>query len=167
MKIRRSAVAALLPVGLLLFAACGGDDGEEMAWTADITSVDQALFTVNEEDETVYGWNRLAGEAEIDGETVEVDMLGTVDYVNGSGPFGGFVTLTFPDGTLLSLRQDGEAQAATDTSDAELGADLTVIGGTGRFLDASGDGEWTGYRDETLGGAVRMEVELDIVLADD
>lgn len=146
----------------ILLAACDEEDGERFEWSATITSADSTLHTINSDDENVYGWNLLVGETEIDGEVVDVQMQGNVDYAGGSGPFFGFVTLTLPGGDVLALRMDGEADADADTSDAGLTADLEVIGGTGRYLDAVGEGSFTGGRQEALGGAVSIDVELTI-----
>ncbi len=164
MSTPRFALAALSAGALFALAACNNDSGEELTWSAEITSVDQFLHQANSDDSALYGWNRIVGETEIDGETVEVEMLGTVDYVDGNGPFRGFITLTFPGGDTLALSQDGEAEAEPDTTRADLSADLDVIGGTGRYLDATGDGQWEGFRDEALGGEVHMDVTLDVEL---
>ena len=50
------------------------------------------------ETENLYGWNQLTGTAQVDGAAVEIEMLGNVDYRNGSGEFFGFITFTFSDG---------------------------------------------------------------------
>ena len=77
------------------------------------------LYQVGPANQTVYGWNRLTCTTRVGGETVDVELLGSVDYVNGSGDFFGFVTITFADGSSLGVRlTEGHAEAATDTTDA-------------------------------------------------
>jgi hypothetical protein len=147
--------AALLP----LAAACN-DGPVEQRWTASITSAETSLTRVGPDERVVYGWNRLVGETEIDGERVTIEMLGNVAYRLGDGPFFGFITLSFPGGSTLGLRMEGETDAIQDTSRAEFKAGLTVLGGTGRYLNATGSGRWQGHRDAKLGGAVEMEVRL-------
>src|SRR5690606_3642761 len=113
-------------------------------------------------DAVLYGWNLLVGETAIDGETVEVEMLGNVSYREGSGPFFGFVTLTFPDGSTIGLRMDnGEAKANAGTQ-THFTAKLTVLGGTGRYLDVKGSGRWEGGRDTAVGSEVHMDVRLKL-----
>ena len=149
----------VLAAVLLPFAACA-DSPVELRFPASITSVETTLARVGPGDRVVYGWNRLTGKTVVDGERVAIDMLGNVAYRHGDGPFFGFITLTFADGSTLGLRMDGEADAIADTSRAEFRAKLTVLGGTGRFLRATGSGRWEGHRDAQLGGAVDMNVRL-------
>ena len=51
-----------------------------------------------------YGWNELTGTVSTatPGD-VQIQLLGNVDYVNGSGPFFGFVTLKFVPLSTLGL----------------------------------------------------------------
>ena len=83
--------------------------GESIALSATLTSSSTLLGTVNTGDSTVYGWNLLEGEATLDVDPVNVQMLGNVDYVDGNGDFFGFVTFTFVDGSTIGVRMVGEA----------------------------------------------------------
>lgn len=160
--VRRIArILPLLAAALLLpLAAACADRPLELRWSASLTSVETSLSRVGPGDRVVYGWNRLAGETVIDGGRVTVEMLGNVAYRSGDGPFFGFITLTFADGSTLGLRMEGETDAIQDTSRADFRAKLTVLGGTGRYLNATGSGRWQGHRDAQLGGAVEMEARL-------
>jgi ABC-type branched-subunit amino acid transport system substrate-binding protein len=108
----------------------------------------------------LYGRNLLMGSAEISGGVVDVEMIGNVDYTNGSGPFFGFVTFTWPDGTILSTTMDGAAQPTTDGS-TSFAASLTIIGGTGRYADATGSGSFRGSRSGTVGSPVTSTFVLN------
>ena len=144
----------------LAVAGCDDDDFVTKTWTVDLASQQQVLQRVGEGEASVYGWNRLTGETEIDGERVSVEMLGNVSYTRGNGPFFGFVTLTFPDGARLGLRMEGATTALPDTADAEFHGSLKVLGGTGAYTSATGTGRLDGTRQARLGGLVRMDFNV-------
>lgn len=152
----------------MLSTACsGGDDASAAAMQIDvvIASQEQMLYEVGAGGESVYGWNRLVGEGELDGEPVTVEMLGNVDYVDGGGHFFGFVTITFADGSIVGLRmEDGDATPASDEGGATFASELAVIDGTGAYEGVTGSGTFEGSRDEALGGAVSSAFELDLEL---
>lgn len=142
-----------------------GDVTESIALSAELTSSSSLLGTVNTGDSTVYGWNLLEGTATNDGDPVEVQMLGNVDYVDGNGDFFGFITFTLADGSTIGVRMVGEATAASDTSNATFVSSLSVVGGTGTYLDVSGTGTFTGERQDALGGVVSSRFTLDLIPA--
>lgn len=157
-------------VALLGVSACSDDlEGSSadqvrtIELSADLTSSNNLLRNVNTGDSVVYGWNLLEGEATLDAEPVEVQMLGNVDYISGSGDFFGFVTFVFADDSTIGVRMTGEATAASDTSNATFVSSLVVVGGTGRYLDATGTGTFTGERQDALGGQVSSDFTLALV----
>lgn len=165
MTSRRIAIAALLPLLLLLAAACGGDGVETLEWSADITSADSNITVVEAADaEVTYGWNHLTGQTVIDGATVDVEMLGNVSYSDGEGSIFGFITLTFPTGDTLSLEMDGDAEIPGASTRTEFTSTITVLGGTGAYAGATGDGEWSGYRDQEIGTAVHVDAEINVTV---
>jgi len=89
-------------------------------------------------------------------------MLGTVDYKSGDGEFFGFITVVAADGSQLGIRMDGQAKLNTSTNDTRFDAKLEVIGGTGKWANASGKGEFTGNRRGALGSPVEMSVGLEV-----
>jgi hypothetical protein len=94
-------------------------------------------------------------------EAVNVEMLATVNYTNGSGDFDGVITFTYADGSTLGFDMvDGSTVAATDTTDATFHSELEVIGGTGRYVNTTGTGTFDGSRKDALGGAVEMTFAL-------
>ncbi len=132
--------------------------GRELAWEVSLTSQQRILRQVGPDGSLNYGWNQLVGPSTVDGQAVDVEMLGNVDYEQGSGPFFGFVSLLWPNGDVLAFRMDGEAtQPATalGSSDSTFAAELTVIGGSGAYAGVSGGrGTFTGSRSAQLGGQV-------------
>jgi hypothetical protein len=86
-------------------------------------------------------------------------FLGSVDYVSGTGPFGGFVTITRADGVKLALSVSGWATSPQDqegTANATFRGTVTVIGGTGPYANAKGTGTMQGYRKAALGSPVEL-----------
>jgi hypothetical protein len=133
-------------------------DGRELAWDVSLTSRQRILRQVGPNGEMNYGWNQLVGPSTVDGQAVDVEMLGNVDYEQGTGPFFGFVSLVWPNGDVLAFRMDGEATqpaAAEGSSDSTFAAELTVIGGSGTYAGVTGGrGTFTGSRSAELGGQV-------------
>ena len=119
------------------------------------------LHTAGASGEHVYGWNRLVGDGTNGTNTVNVEMLATVNYTNGSGDFDGVITFTYPDGSTLGFDMvGGSTVAATDTTEATFHSDLVVIAGTGTYASATGTGTFDGSRKDALGGAVEMTFAL-------
>jgi hypothetical protein len=127
-----------------------------------LTSDSRTLVQAGPGNTITYGWNRLLGTAILNGQTVGVDMLGSVQYTSGNGPFSGFVTFTFADGATLGVSMQGVTDAAANTTDASFAATLGVIGGTGTYVAAKGSGTFTGTRQAQLGGQVQAVFDLDL-----
>jgi hypothetical protein len=141
--------------------------GTPVTFKTTATSVRSWLDVVGKKnaDEQTYGFNVLEGTTRINDVLVRVRNLGTVDYTNGSGKFGGFVELVWSDGTTLGMRQDGTATFDEEKEKTSFEADLNVIDGSGTAAGTSGSGSWTGTRKTSLGGAVTMKVRLNLVNA--
>ena len=163
-RVRRALAAALLSVLPLSLAACGdGRATTPLVVEVSLTSQYKNLHKAGAGDSIVYGWNDLEGDTEVNGEKVHVQLLGSVEYTNGGGPFGATTTFSFADGSTLAVASvDGRATAKTDTSDATFSSLLRVIGGSGRYVGASGRGVMTGRRNDTLGGVVEMTFDLKL-----
>jgi len=120
-----------------------------------------SLQKVGVDDSNNYGWNRLVGRTESNLGALDVVMLGNVDYKNGSGPFFGFLTFTAPNGDVLSMRMDGSARLKSDGVTA-LSSKLSIIGGTGSYVDATGDGSFTGQRSAQIGAPIEITVTVGV-----
>ena len=127
-----------------------------------LTSDSRTLVQVGPANTITYGWNRLLGTATVNGQPVGVDMQASVQYTSGNGPFSGFVTFTFADGSTLGVSMQGVTTAAANTTDATFSSTLGVIGGTGTYLEAKGAGTFTGTRQTQLGGQVQSMFDLDL-----
>jgi quercetin dioxygenase-like cupin family protein len=156
-------LAALLEEGAPASTPVGsGATGTPLRITVNLESQARTLTNAGADASIVYGWNRLTGTTTLDGQPVSVELLGSVRYTKGSGPFSGFVTFTFSDASTLGVQMQGTTTASADGANASFAATLGVIGGTGRYVVATGTGTFTGNRTAALGGAVAATFAMNL-----
>ena len=137
--------------------------GALSAWGVALQRTGQySLKTLSPGNTITYGWNRLVGTATLNGANVNVDMQASVQYTSGNGPFSGFVTFTFADGSTIGVSVQGITTAQSNTTDATCWSTLGVIGGTGTYVNVKGSGTFTGTRQAALGGQVQSTFDLDL-----
>jgi hypothetical protein len=122
----------------------------------------RTLHQVGADSEKTYGWNLLTGASNLDDQPVGVEMLGSVDYLRGSGPFSGFITFTYADGSTLGVAMQGSARLDGASGDTAFAATLGVVGGTGKYAATTGTGVFTGTRRAALGGDVTATFDLGL-----
>lgn len=166
MKLLRS----LMPLVVLLLAlGCGGSGsdgdlvGDPLRWATRWTSVERNL--IQADGGMTVGWNRFTGTTTIEGEAVDGEFLGAVDYVNGSGTWSGFQKFTWADGSTLVLRLTGTARLESG-GDTVFQFTGSVAGGTGRFSNAGGSLTGSGTRRSALGGVVDLDINLGLYRLD-
>jgi hypothetical protein len=128
-----------------------------LTFNVDLVSTGTTLQTLP--GDITYGWNDLQGPTRWGKSSAQMRFLGSVDYVDGTGPFGGFVTVTRADGVSIAFSVTGWATTPSDeegTANARFRGTLTVIGGTGPFAGAKGTGTMKGYRKAALGSPVEL-----------
>jgi hypothetical protein len=157
----------VLIVTAALICCSDGDssdaNGSSVQFSVELTSIYRVLHEVGPGNRVIYGLNQFTGTTDIDGQQATVELLGSLDYVDGSGDFFGFVTIVLADGSTLGLRMtEGRTDAATDTTNATFSSPLLVVGGTGKYLNAGGSGTFEGERSEALGGLVDATFHVDI-----
>lgn len=155
-------LAALLHEGAPLATPVGQTTGLPMKLEALLTSDSRTLVQTGAGNAITYGWNRLFGTAMHNGGFVSVDMQASVQYTNGNGPFSGFVTFTFLDGSTIGVSMQGTTTADPNTTNATFSSTLGVIGGTGTYVNVTGTGTFTGTRLAELGGQVQSTFDLDL-----
>jgi hypothetical protein len=78
-----------------------------------------------------------------DGSVGTATLTFTADYVKGAGTFSTYVSVTLKDSTLWIKVAAGTAKSEGATS-VFTEAPATVVGGSGRFEGAKGDGTFVG-----------------------
>ena len=105
-----------------------------------------------------YGQGRLEGTTTLRGARVDVELLASIRYANGSGPFTGFWTFTRADGAALAFDYSGRATQTRDRT--RIRGRLAVFGGTGAWTRVRGKGTVTGRRVGQVGGDVEYTFTL-------
>jgi hypothetical protein len=156
-------VAALLHDGEPLATPVGtGATGDLVKLETTLSSQSRTLYQAGPGNESTYGWNRLTGTSTLNGQPVSIEMLATVDYTKGNGPFSGVVTFSFADGSTLGVSMVGSTTAQPNGTDAAFASTLGVIGGTGQYVSTAGYGTFTGTRSAALGTDVGAVFTLQL-----
>lgn len=111
-----------------------------------------------------YGWNDLRAPTRWGSRAANLRLQGSVNYIDGTGPLGGFVTITRSDGTKLALSVTGYAtKRSTDGSTRTkfLGV-VEVIGGSGPYAKARGTGSVSGFRKSAPGSPVKLTFTVTV-----
>ena len=140
----------------------GNEGATRLHLETTLTSQSRTLHDAGADGDKTYGWNQLTGASSLDDQPVDVEMLASVDYVDGSGPFFGFLTFTFADGSTLGFAMQGSAQLDSAADETTFVSTLTVIGGTGTYAATTGSGVFSGRRTAELGGDVAASFDLGL-----
>lgn len=165
MRARALTIATLSAAVLLLAVtpAQAKTETKTLVFAVDLTSQGTTLTTLP--GDITYGWNDLRGPTKWGSKNAQMRFQGSVDYVSGSGPFGGFVTITRSNGTQLALSVNGWATAPSDqagTANATFAGTVRVIGGSGPYEGATGSGTMSGYRKSVLGSPVQLTFSVTV-----
>ena len=157
-------LAVLLRTGAPLSTPVGeGNEGATLLHLeTTLTSQSRTLHDSGADGDKTYGWNQLTGASSLDDQPVDVEMLASVDYIDGSGPFSGFLTFTFADGSTLGFTMQGSAELDSAADETTFVSTLTVIGGTGTYAATTGSGVFSGQRTAELGGDVAATFDLGL-----
>jgi quercetin dioxygenase-like cupin family protein len=156
-------VAALLKDGEPLATPVGtGATGDLVKLETTLSSQSRTLYQTGPGNQSTYGWNRLTGTSTLNGQPVSIEMLATVDYTKGNGPFSGVVTFSFADGSTIGVSMVGSTIAQPNGTDASFASTLGVIGGTGQYVNTTGYGTFTGTRSAALGTDVGAVFTLQL-----
>lgn len=163
----RRLVATLAATALVALAGLAGSPAQAaksktLVFDVDLTSAGTTLETLP--GDVTYGWNDLNGPTRWGKSSAQMRFLGSVDYVSGTGPFGGFVTVTRADGVKIAFSVSGWATSpeTSGTANATFQGTLTVIGGTGPYAKATGTGTMQGYRKSALGSPVELTFSVTV-----
>jgi hypothetical protein len=161
---RRLPIAFVLASGVLAGPAAALAAEPAMPLEVVIQTASEAsqnhVHVVGPDGARTYGTVRLTGEASIADVAIPVEVVGHSVYHDGTGPFAGSMTLTWPNGDELGLRFDVIVQPAGEGTSV-TGA-LDVLGGTGVLAEVTGTGVVTGGRVGPLGAPVEFRVTFDL-----
>ena len=167
----RSLAAALPIVALALLAAAPGPAAAQgdpagdartvtLRYTLTGEAADQHFRSAGTAGEITFGTGRLTGTSTLEGQPVDVELLASIDYVDGSGPFDGWITITSAADDLLGLRYEGFVTQRGDLT--SINGSVSVAGGAGAWADVTGSGRVTGRREGTLGDDVAYTLVLSL-----
>jgi hypothetical protein len=96
-----------------------------------------------------------------DGSVGTINFTFTTDYIKGAGTNLAYYNLSLKDGSVVRYKATGTAKVEGTTTILPEGP-ISVLGGTGRFEGAKGDGTGSGARLTPL--AAGAELYLDDVI---
>lgn len=167
MFIKRLLVGALA-VSLVGLTACSNDKtdtGTEYVVTVSMDTAKAPHFVTHDvgaDKQIRFGSARLVGQTEFAGESVEAELLCNINYLKGNGPFEGFWTFTAANGDLLSFTYSGTTQQRDGVG--RISGTVKVLGGTGKYLNVTGNGTVTGERDGSFGSGTVIAYTIDLHL---
>jgi hypothetical protein len=124
---------------LLLAASSAGIGGEQSLTFSLVTrALDVRTEKVAAVDGAVVSVGRFGGAAVFsDGRIANKEFVFAYDFRKGAGPFFGYSTYTFVDGSSLSMHFDGVL-----TPGKPMLGKYTVLSGTGAYAGATGGGHF-------------------------
>ena len=128
----------------------------------EMPSVAKTLYKVGKDGTVTYGANQLVGSATVLGQPATVEILGSVNYINGSGPFTGFLTVTWADASSIGFSILGTATQETDGS-SKIVSSMDYIGGSGTYVDTQVQGKFTANRTAEVGTPIMTELTLEVL----
>jgi len=136
--VKIKALIVLIVTHLTLWAGPKSKEGQHLAFTTILSAAPGELL-FRSVDGIQAGFARLTSEVAIAGEPVHMELLASLEYHDGTGPFTGYITLSWLDGRLLGMRYLGGAVRHADGSTSVEGT-LTILGGDGAYTGAIGRG---------------------------
>ena len=128
----------------------------------EMPSVAKTLYKVGKDGTVTYGANQLVGSATVLGQPATVEILGSVNYINGSGPFTGFLTVTWADASSIGFSILGTATQGTDGS-SKIVSSMDYIGGSGTYVDTKVQGKFIATRSAEVGTPIMTELTLEVL----
>jgi hypothetical protein len=133
----------MMAVGLIGFCASNGARADEVVkFRMFLHAMSVQTQEVGDVDGHMLYVGRYAGLASFsDGSVSPASLIFTGDYVKGTGTFSAYVSVSPTKDTTLWVKADGTAKPdGTTTVFPE--APAMVVGGSGRFEGAKGDGKF-------------------------
>ncbi|WP_211166971.1 hypothetical protein [Aromatoleum evansii] len=136
--LRRRLRGFLLGAALVAAPALGLAAEQELRFQLVTRTIDVKTEKIAEVEGQMVSTGRYAGTAVFaDGRIANKEFTFSFDFRNGAGPFYGYSTYTFTDGSSLTLRFEGVVEPGKPM----LGR-YTVLSGSGLYKGASGTGHF-------------------------
>lgn len=100
-----------------------------------------------------------------DGQSALVSSVFNYDYINGSGEFDEYYTLTFQDGSSLIIEAQGKSTDLAVEGSPIFNATVEITGGTGIYSGIKGSGKFTGTRNEVLETGAMIKLSFELVIS--
>lgn len=144
----------------LLLAGCSGSSATSVPFdfSYETDSGSNSSKTIESDPVITYGNITFSGKGTLGPDPVDVALQAHVLFSDGSGPSGGYLTVTDATGDELLLQLD--SQATAKGKGAVVEGDFTVVTGTGHWAGIEGSGSGVGERGEALGAPVTWHVDL-------
>jgi hypothetical protein len=137
----RSLIPVIAPV-LLVGLTTTRAEAEEQTLKFRLVShkVNATVIPATETEGHILGVSKWRGVAVFeDGRLANKVYTLSFDYMNGLGPFHGYSTYTFEDGSTIRAQLDGVAEAGTDGRRVVRG-EYSALTGTGQYEGVKGSG---------------------------
>lgn len=149
---------SLAAAGLCLFALPALAGEQTLAFRLVTRAIDVKTEKFAAVDGVMVSAGRYAGTAVFeDGRVANKEFIFAYDFRKGAGPFYGYSSYTFVDGSALAMRFEGVLEPGKPM----LGR-YTVLSGSGQYAGASGDGHFEKL-DDPWDGANLFQGRLRIV----
>ena len=137
--------AAVVATSSIAFA---GEQKLEFKLVTRLVNPTTALEAANIEGQTMIVSKAVGVAYFKDGRVASKDFIVTLDLRSGSGPYKGYSTYTFEDGSSITASFTGERKAG------ESHGIYTIVSGTGTYANATGTGSFdsipTKFKDAIL-----------------
>ena len=155
----------LIPASIaaaLLLAGCGGGAVTSVPFdfSYETDSGANSSKSIGADPVITYGNLSFSGKGTLGPDPVDVALQAHVLFSDGSGPSGGYLTVTDASGDELLLQLD--SQATAQGKGAVVEGEFSVVTGTGHWAGVTGAGSGVGERGEALGAPVTWHVDLEL-----
>ena len=99
-----------------------------------------------------------------DGTNAEVKIFFIYDYTSGNGNFTEYYIMTFPDGSKITIKAEGQSLGSFEGTDPLFTATVNVMEGTGIYSGVQGYGSMTGNRRDELKSGTVVKLSFDVTL---
>lgn len=153
-----TALVAALLVSVPTTAVPAADETVSMQFTSTLKS---AFKDEHTDGNRSYGVTILKGKARIDRKTVKLERISTYNYLDGSGPVSGFLTMSWGKGTHIAFNVVGSSTRVNGATQVE--ASLNSFEADGKWAGYTASGTMVGVRKGPIGKPVTYLFNITLV----